>query len=47
MNHYISLGVVAIVGVMTLTAVAFAIPQQAFGLQTPRPQQQSRQQRKG
>jgi hypothetical protein len=30
MNHYVSLGVVAIVAAMTLTAVAFAIPQQAL-----------------
>ena len=30
MNHNVTLGIVAIVAAMTLTAVAFAIPQQAL-----------------
>ncbi len=30
MNHNLTLGIVAIVAAMTLTAVAFAIPQQAL-----------------
>jgi hypothetical protein len=30
MNHYVTLGIVAIVAAMTLTAVAFAVPQQAL-----------------
>ena len=30
MNHNVTLGIVAIVSAMTLTAVAFAIPQQAL-----------------
>jgi hypothetical protein len=30
MNHYVTLGIVAIVAAMTLTAVGFAIPQQAL-----------------
>jgi hypothetical protein len=30
MNHYVTLGIVAIVDAMTLTAVGFAIPQQAL-----------------
>ena len=30
MNHNLTLGIVAIIAAMTLTAVAFAIPQQAL-----------------
>jgi hypothetical protein len=30
MNHYVTLGIVAIVAAMTVTAVGFAIPQQAL-----------------
>ena len=30
MNHNVTLGIVAIVAAMTLTAVAFAVPQQAL-----------------
>ena len=30
MNHHVTLGIVAIVAAMTLTAVGFAIPQQAL-----------------
>ncbi|MDQ6668007.1 MAG: hypothetical protein M3Y53_07245 [Thermoproteota archaeon] len=30
MNHNVTLGIVAVVAAMTLTAVAFAIPQQAL-----------------
>jgi len=30
MNHYVTLGIIAIVAAMTLTAVGFAIPQQAL-----------------
>jgi hypothetical protein len=30
MNHNVTIGIVAIVAAMTLTAVAFAIPQQAL-----------------
>jgi hypothetical protein len=30
MNHYVTLGIVAIVAAMTLTAVGFAIPQQVL-----------------